>query len=190
MSSRLLYYCFIHRAWTNYFNSSLWGADWQLPSLEWSVCFSDSAKAVWCILTIIGATATMMFGKPLCYFPGGCPRGMKSAQSSETPSEAGQMGRLLSCVDQWHHDLIIIIIIITIISISIIIITTYGYTVCLVVSSDQRQIYHTERKLQFYGCKISKKENQGSKNLIESNSSVGLEQLSKLTIQNAKIRGN
>lgn len=76
MSSRLLYYCFIHRAWTNYFNSSLWGSDWQLPSLEWSVCFSDWAKATWCILTIIGATATMMFSKPLCYFPAGCPRGM------------------------------------------------------------------------------------------------------------------
>lgn len=77
MSSRLLYYCFIHRAWTNYFNSSLhWGADWQLPSLEWSVCFLDSAEAIWCILTIIGATATMMFSKPLCYFPGGCPWGI------------------------------------------------------------------------------------------------------------------
>lgn len=77
MSSRLLYYCFIHRAWTNYFNSSLrWGADWQLPSLEWSVCFSDLAEAIWCILTIIGATATMMFSKPLCYFPGGYPQGI------------------------------------------------------------------------------------------------------------------
>lgn len=77
MSSRLLYYCFIHRARTNYFNSPLhWGADWQLPSLEWSVCFSDSAEAIWCILTIIGATATMMFSKPLCYFPGGCPWGI------------------------------------------------------------------------------------------------------------------
>ena len=77
MSSLLLHYCFIHRAWTNYFNSSLhWGADWQLPSLEWSVCFLDSAEAIWCILTIIGATATMMFSKPLCYFPGGCPWGI------------------------------------------------------------------------------------------------------------------
>ena len=77
MSSRLLYYCFIHRAWTNYFNSSLHsGADWQLPSLEWSVCFLDSAEAIWCILTIIGATATMMFSKPLCHFPGGCPWGI------------------------------------------------------------------------------------------------------------------
>ena len=77
MSSRLLHYCFIHRAWTNYFSSSLhWGADWQLPSSEWSVCFLDSAAAIWCILTIIGATATMMFSKPLCYFPGGCPRGI------------------------------------------------------------------------------------------------------------------
>lgn len=73
----VLYYCFIHGAWTNYFNSSLqWGADWQLPALEWSVCFSDLAEAIWCILTIIGATATMMFSKPLCYFPGGCPQGI------------------------------------------------------------------------------------------------------------------
>lgn len=77
MSSLLLHYCFIHRAWTNYFNSSLhWGVDWQLPSLEWSVCFLDLAEAIWCILTIIGATATMMFSKPLCYFPGGCPWGI------------------------------------------------------------------------------------------------------------------
>lgn len=77
MSSRLLYYCFIHRAWTNYFNSPLrWGADWQLPSSEWSVRFSDLAEGIWCILTIIGATATMMFSKPLCYFPGGCPQGI------------------------------------------------------------------------------------------------------------------
>lgn len=77
MSSRLLYYCFIHRAWSNYFNSPLrWGADWQLPSSEWSVRFSDSAEDIWCILTIIGATATTMFSKPLCYFPGGCPQGI------------------------------------------------------------------------------------------------------------------
>lgn len=82
MSSRLLYYCFIHRAWTNYFNSSLhWGVDWQLPSLEWSVCFLDSAEAIWCILTIIGATATMMFTKPLCHFPEGCPWGILSSWS-------------------------------------------------------------------------------------------------------------
>lgn len=58
-------------------HSSLhWGADWQLPSLEWSSCFFDSAKAIWCILTIIGATATVMFSKPLCYFPEGCPWGI------------------------------------------------------------------------------------------------------------------
>lgn len=40
---------------------------------HWSdqVCFSDLAEAIWCILTIIGATATVMFSKPLCYFPGG-----------------------------------------------------------------------------------------------------------------------
>lgn len=77
MSSWLLYYCFIYRVWTNYFNSPLhWGADWQLPTSEWSVRFSDLAQAIWCILTIIGATATMMFSKPLCYFPGGCPRGI------------------------------------------------------------------------------------------------------------------
>lgn len=118
------------------------GADWQLPSLEWSVCFSDSAKAIWCILTIIGATATMMFSKPLCYFPGGCPRGMKSTQSSETPSEAGQKGRLLSRADQWHHDLTIIIII------------TYGCTVCLVVSSDQQPSSYLERALSSTHGKI------------------------------------
>lgn len=96
ISSSLLYYCFIHRAWTNYFNSSLhWGADWQLPSLEWSVCFLDSAEAIWCILTIIGATATMMFSKPLCYFPGGCPWGIyqcKLLGLQRRLSESGQMG--------------------------------------------------------------------------------------------------
>lgn len=54
----------------------IWGADWQSPSLKWSVCFSDLAKAIWCILTIIGATATMMFSKPLCYFPRECPQGI------------------------------------------------------------------------------------------------------------------
>ena len=103
MSSWLLNYCFIHRAWTNYFNSSLqWGADWQLPSLEWSVCFVYWAEAIWCILTIIGATATMMFSKPLCYFPGGCPWGIfrVAARSTETPSEWRQMGGLLFCADQ------------------------------------------------------------------------------------------
>lgn len=77
MSYRLLYHCFIHRAWTNYFNSPRrWGADWQLPSSEWSDRFSDLAEGIWCILTIIGATATMMFSKPLCYFPRGCPQGI------------------------------------------------------------------------------------------------------------------
>lgn len=52
------------------------------------------AEAIWCILTIIGATATMMFSKPLCYFPGGCPWGIfwvAAALSAETPSESGQM---------------------------------------------------------------------------------------------------
>lgn len=95
MSSRLLYYCFIHRACTNYFSSSLHrGVDWQLPSLEWSVCYLDLAEAIWCILTIIGATATIMFSKSLCYFPGGCLWGIfwVAAWSAETLSESGQMG--------------------------------------------------------------------------------------------------
>lgn len=130
MSSRLLYYCFIHKAWTNYFNSSLhWGGDWQLPSLEWSVCSLDSAEAIWCILTIIGATATMMFSKPLCYFPGGCPWGIfwVAALSTDTPSEAGQMRWLLSSADQRHHDLIIII--------------TLKGIVSLCFSSDQQNQY-------------------------------------------------
>lgn len=92
----LLYYCFIHRAWTNYFNSSLHcGVDWQLPSLEWSVCFLDSAEAIWCILTIIGATATVMFSKPLCYFPGQCPWGICE--------ELLGLQRRLQSQDRWEH---------------------------------------------------------------------------------------
>lgn len=110
MSSRLLHYYFICGAWTNYFNSSLqWGADWQLPSSEWSVCFVD--EAIWCILTIIGATATMMFGKPLCYFPRGCPWGIFKPLLG--------LQRRLQSQDRWedccpphirrHHDTFIII---------------------------------------------------------------------------------